>query len=119
MLTVADIVEVAPLRLRVAAGAAGVARAVRWVHISELDDPTPWLRGGELLLTTGRPFNGDPAGYVRRLHRAGLSALGLGLGFGHERPPEAAAAAADELGFPLLVTPYDVPFIAITEMVFN
>jgi purine catabolism regulator len=26
---------------------------VRWVHISELTDPTPWLSGGELVLTTG------------------------------------------------------------------
>ena len=28
-------------------------RPVRWVHISELEDPTPWMSGGELLLTTG------------------------------------------------------------------
>src|SRR5256885_16682624 len=28
-------------------------RPIRWVHISELEDPTPWLSGGELLLTTG------------------------------------------------------------------
>ena len=26
---------------------------LRWVHISELTDPSPWLSGGELLLTTG------------------------------------------------------------------
>ena len=26
---------------------------MRWVHSSELLDPTPWLSGGELLLTTG------------------------------------------------------------------
>ena len=29
---------------------------VRGVHISELVDPTPYLEGGELLLTTGIPF---------------------------------------------------------------
>jgi purine catabolism regulator len=119
MLTVADIVGVAPLRLQVSGGAAGIDRPVRWVHISELDDPTPWLRGGELLLTTGRPLAVDAGGYVRRLHAAGLAALGLGLGFGHDQPPAEAVATADELGFPLLVTPYDVPFIAITEAVFN
>ena len=28
-------------------------RRVRWVHCTELLDPTPWLTGGELLLTTG------------------------------------------------------------------
>lgn len=25
---------------------------IRWVHVSELEDPTLWLKGGELLLTT-------------------------------------------------------------------
>ena len=32
---------------------------MRWVHISELPDPTPWLSGGELLLTTGMQLAGD------------------------------------------------------------
>ena len=41
------------LELEILAGEAGLDRAVRWVHISELADPTPWLSGGELLLTTG------------------------------------------------------------------
>ena len=31
----------------------GLDLPVRWVHISELLDPTPWLSGGELLLSTG------------------------------------------------------------------
>ena len=26
---------------------------MRWVHSTELTDPTPWLKGGELLLTMG------------------------------------------------------------------
>jgi len=41
------------LDVKVVAGEAALGRAVRWVHISELLDPTPWLSGGELLLTTG------------------------------------------------------------------
>ena len=57
MLTVADILETEALRLTLRGGLAGVERPVRWVHISELEDPTPWLRGGELLLTTGPPLD--------------------------------------------------------------
>ena len=38
--------------------------AVRWVHISEHEDPTPWLSGGELLLTTG--YNLGTAAKQRR-----------------------------------------------------
>ena len=47
------------LELSVVAGEAGLDRAVRWVHISELEDPTPWLSGGELLLTTGLQLGDD------------------------------------------------------------
>jgi len=42
---------------------------VRWVHISELEDPTPWLSGGELMLTTGISLKGaaKQRAFVRRL----------------------------------------------------
>ena len=51
MLTVRGLVG--EMGLALAAGEEGADAPVRWVHISELPDPTPWLSGGELLLTTG------------------------------------------------------------------
>ena len=51
MLTVRGLVS--EMGLELATGADGADAPVRWVHISELPDPTPWLSGGELLLTTG------------------------------------------------------------------
>ena len=57
------------LELEIVAGEAGLDRAVRWVHISELADPTPWLSGGELLLTTGLQLGDDAQ--QRALRRAG------------------------------------------------
>ena len=51
MLALRDLLR--DLDVRLVAGEAGVDSAVRWVHISEIVDPTPWLSGGELLLTTG------------------------------------------------------------------
>ncbi len=119
MLTVADIVETEALQLTLRAGLAGSDRPVRWVHISELPDPTPWLRGGELLLTTGPPLDSGPAAYIERLAAAGLTGIGLGLGLGYDEAPAEARAAADRLGFPLFTIPYEVPFIAITEAVFT
>ena len=53
MLTVRDIASMQELGVAVAGGSAGLARDVRWLHVSELSDPTAWLEGGELLLTTG------------------------------------------------------------------
>ena len=49
MLTVGNLVSDCGLEL--IAGADGAEQPIRWVHISELEDPTPWLTGGELLLT--------------------------------------------------------------------
>ena len=55
MLTVQSLLD--ELDLELATGAKGAAAPVRWVHISELQDPTPWLSGGELMLTTGIPLD--------------------------------------------------------------
>lgn len=121
-LTVHDILRVPGLALRLAAGASGLDRPVRWVHISELEDPTPWLKGGELLLTTGAGLGRTPAeqrAYVKRLADAGLAGLGVGLGFSVDKLPRALSAAAERVGFPVFEVPYPVPFIAITEAVFT
>jgi PucR family transcriptional regulator, purine catabolism regulatory protein len=119
VLTVSDVVGIEALKITLRGGRSGTGRPVRWVHISELDDPTPWLRGGELLLTTGLPLRTGAADYVERLADAGLTGMGLGLGFGYDAAPDEAVAAADRLGFPLFEIPYQVPFIALTEAVFT
>src|SRR3954469_8675026 len=119
MLALRDLLR--DLEVRLVAGEAGVDNTVRWVHISEIVDPTPWLSGGELLLTTGLQLERPEAQreYVARLAGHGLSGLGLGTGFAHTTIPEAMRAAADEYGFPLFEVPYEVPFIAVTEKAFT
>lgn len=110
------------LGLEVAAGAAGLGNEIRWLHASELADPTPWLGGGELLLTTGLALGAEPDGqraYVRRLADHGLAGLGFGLGFGFREVPAPLAEEADRLGFPVVTVPYEVPFIAISKAVFT
>src|SRR5919199_2324802 len=119
MLTLRDLLN--DLDVSQAAGSSGLDRAVRWVHISELEDPTPWLSGGELLLTTGMQLTDAKRqrAYVARLADHDLAGLGLGTGFAHEAVPESLSAAAEELGFPLFEVPYELPFIAITEKAFT
>lgn len=111
------------LGLTLVAGHAGVAARgpIRWATISDLPDPTPWLEGGELLLTTGLGFAGDLTSAPRRLVAAlddrGCTAVGFGIGVVHDRVPEAMLAAADERRLPLFTVPYEVPFIAVTKRV--
>jgi purine catabolism regulator len=120
--TVADLLAIGDLRLKLVAGEAGVRRPIRWAHVSELRDPTRFLRGGEVLLTTGLGLRGGARGqarFIRQLAEAKLAALGLGLGFGFDATPPAMVEAADAEGFPLFEVPYEVPFIAITEALFS
>jgi purine catabolism regulator len=119
---VEDILRLPGLALKLVAGGDGARHAIRWVHVSELEDPTPWLKGGELLLTTGMGLGKTPArqrAYVERLAAARLAGLGFGTGFSYARVPKAVTQAADRLRFPVFEVPYPVPFIAITEAVFS
>ncbi len=106
--------------LELTTGRAAAATPVRWVHCTELKDPTPWLTGGELLLTTGIQLDtaARQRDYVALLVRHGIAGVGFGLGFAHVTLPEALIAAAHEHGLPVFEVPYEVPFIAITERAF-
>jgi purine catabolism regulator len=119
MLSVRELIQ--DLDVRMLAGEAALDLPVRWVHITELLDPTPWLSGGELLLTTGMQL--DTASrqreFVTRLSDHQLAGLGFGTGFGHERVPSALIETAAERDFPVFEVPYEVPFIAVTETAFT
>jgi len=110
----------AELDLDLAAGIDSAEAPVRWVHISELEDPTPWLSGGELMLTTGIPLTTAPKqrAYIKLLSEHNLAGLGLGTGFSHKKLPKAMVDEALAQDFPLFEIPYSVPFIAITEKAF-
>jgi purine catabolism regulator len=91
------------------------------VHSTELLDPTPWLKGGELLLTTGMQLDGAKSQreFVARLADHEIAGLGFGTGFSHKRLPAALVTAARKREFPLFEVPYSLPFIAITERAFT
>lgn len=108
------------LGLAVLAGAGELDRTVTWVHSIELADPVPWLRGGELVLTTGLRLPADAEGqraYVRALDGVGVAALGFGIGLSHRRVPQPLLAAADEWRMPLVEVPLATPFVAVARAV--
>lgn len=115
MLTVSSLVSDCGLEL--VAGAENGERRLRWVHSTEHPDPTPWLLGGELVLTTGYRLSSDAdlRRFVEALDGAGVAGLGFGTGFDHNEVPDSLVAAAKETGMPLFEVPYEMPFIAITE----
>jgi len=120
MLTIESLTS--ELGVKVAAGnGAAAEREIRWVHITELLDPTPWLSGGELLLTTGIKLeNADKQRkFIRLLSDSGVAGLGFGTGFDHSKVPKSLISEANAREFPVFEVPYETPFIAITEAAFR
>lgn len=97
--------------------AGSLDRDVRWVAVSELEDPTPFLEGGELVLTTGMRLTRDFTPYVERLMARGVAGLGVAVGLTHDVVPEALVEAAEAAGLALLEVPRETPFIAVTKVV--
>jgi purine catabolism regulator len=109
------------LGLELLSGQEAAETQIRWVHATELVDPTPWLSGGELLLTTGIQL-GDTKSQrelIKKLSEHRIAGLGFGTGFKHQRVPNALLTCARKLEFPVFEVPYELPFIAITERAFT
>ncbi|MDP9135364.1 MAG: PucR family transcriptional regulator ligand-binding domain-containing protein, partial [Actinomycetota bacterium] len=119
MLTVRDLVD--ELGLPLLSGEDAAEAPVRWVHISELPDPTPWLSGGEMILTNGLQLTTDKRQreFARLLCDHHLAGVGFGTGFTHDKVPEPLLEEARTLGLPVFEIPYELPFIAITEKAFG
>ena len=118
--TLADLAADPALRVTAHGDDQALRSRVSWVHTSELADPTPFLEGGELLLTTGLTLSEEPAAcraLIGRLRESRVAGLGFGVGLGHEHVPLALLDAAREAGLGLLEVPREIPFIAISKAV--
>lgn len=119
-LTVRDLLAMRDLGLVPVTTSGDLERPVSWVAVSELADPSPWLEGGEFLLTTGMRLTADVstcADYVKALVGAGVSALGFGVGLSHAEVPADLVSAAEAQGITVIEVPEPVPFVAITRAV--
>jgi hypothetical protein len=114
--TVRELVSAPHLRLDVLVEG-DLDHEIRWVHSSDMPDPAPYLRGGEVVLTAGIWFwHGTPASdFTAGLGRAGAAALGFGTNplVGHV--PGELVDACRAWGLTLFHVPDDVSFIEIAE----
>ncbi|MGH3734361.1 MAG: PucR family transcriptional regulator ligand-binding domain-containing protein, partial [Micromonosporaceae bacterium] len=105
----------------VVAGATGLSRRVRWVHVAEVADIAGLLRGGELVLTTGIALPDDEAAlarYVDDLAAVGVAGLVIELvRRWQDRLPAALTAAADRHGLPLVTLARETRYVTISETV--
>lgn len=122
-LTVQDILalpELAAGRPTVVAAREALDRPVRWVHVAEIADVAPLLRGGELLLTTGIAWPRSDARlrrHVDQLADVGVAAIVLELGRRYEQVPPVVVAAAEARGLPVVALRREISFVTVTERV--
>lgn len=106
--------------LELLAGENGLDRVMKWVYVSEDDSTADFLRGGELIITTGMSSGGSAqwlAHFLRRIIGQGTCGLVLNEGPYLTRSavtPE-IMRLCDEKRFPLLVMPWHVHIYDITR----
>jgi PucR family transcriptional regulator, purine catabolism regulatory protein len=106
--------------VRVVAGAEGLDRPVRWVHIAEIADIAKLINGGELLLTTGMGIDRGASAqrrYLAEIADAGAAGLVVELGRAFGEVPPAMVQAAAQRGFPLIALERETRYIEVTEAV--
>lgn len=92
-------------------------RKIRWVHVTELADASPYLVGDEFVLTAGvwRSRRHSAEGFVRALQSRDIVGIGYGLLVGDNQVPAAVQRACKEAGVPLVGVPVGTPFVAISQ----
>ncbi|MBW0272384.1 PucR family transcriptional regulator [Nocardia sp. MH4] len=118
MLTISRLVADPALGLRIVTPELTdrLAAEIRWLHTTELPDPSRYVRPGELVLTNGlwRPHVAA-AGFVEALTQAGAAGLVFGLTAQTPVLPAELVDLCRERELPLVELCIGVPFAALTR----
>jgi purine catabolism regulator len=86
----------------------------------DVPDVAQWVREGNLLLTTAFALKDNPKTQLElipSLVEKGLSGMVVAVGrYFHQIPPE-MIRLADELDFPLITVPFEVPYVEVTRAI--
>ena len=98
----------------------GEDRTITWAHVCELSEPWRWLGRGALVMTTGigvPKTSDEQCIYLEGMHRAGIAAVAIDGVLIETSFTAAALAYAARLGFPVLQTAHEVPFVTLAMAV--
>ncbi len=117
-----ELVQEAGLGVVPLTGEVGLENVIQGIHLSDLEDPTPWMTSGMVLVTTGVTFAGSTAVGLRLLDRLkDCDAVALGIGVGHymDSVPDEMVQKARALRIALFESPLAIPFRTIVNYVYN
>lgn len=107
-------------KIKLIAGEGGINRIIKWVLILEEPKYSEWLKGGELVLTTGLVIKNDEDALcklVEDLNSKKLSGLVISVGPNIPKTPKKVIELANSLDFPIFELPFDVKFIDVTQSI--
>jgi len=107
-------------RVALCGGTGGLDNMVNWVHILENINTVDFIRGSELILTTGMVSRQTGienwlAEFVRALSKKGACGLVVNVGKHILELPESVIALCDELRFPIFTIPWEIHLVDIVR----
>ena len=118
--TIKELLHKTELKIHLKAGKSGIDRTILWAHTSELENPSKWVLPHYLIMTTGLGIPKDAQKqrqYLQYLVDAELAGLLISDHMNAPNDLEALYEMADEIGFPILMSDYDTPFINIAKVI--
>lgn len=106
----------------VVAGHEGMGRIIESVTIMEVPELAPWLKGGELILTSLFAIKDDIDAQnmlVHNLYKAGSIALAVKPFQTLKGIPEGIIKSANKIGFPIIRIPDDIKYLDIMSPVMH
>lgn len=102
--------------IEIIAGANGRKNIVEWVHIMETSNVSSFLRGQEIVFTTGLMNKGNwLLEFVMQLHKAGASALVINIGPYIPNVDKCVIDYCNRVDFPLFTLPWKTRMVDVTR----
>lgn len=117
-----DVMNIFPFsEARLVAGYKGINRRVSTANIQEVPYVERWLKGGEILFTSGYAFKSTDSGcrMMERLNEVGIAALAIKPGQYLNRIPLEMINLSNEIGLPLFELPPDLPYMDCIIAIFE
>ena len=123
MLKLQDLLDNGPLKkAKLLTNNSSLDRTINFVLILEVPEATKWLRGNELLLTSGYVFKDNKElgkKLVDNFAKKGVSALAIKPGQYIKEVPADLIEYAGKVNFPLIEIPSDMPYSEIMRPIFE
>lgn len=119
-LTIKELLNKTELKIHLKAGKAGIDRTILWAHTSELENPSKWVLPQYLIMTTGLGIPKEAKKqrqYLQFLVDAQLAGLLISDHMNAPSNLDSLYEMADEIGFPILMSDYNTPFVNIAKVI--